>query len=307
MSSSDERAQNKYQFLEQISTEKLKSMVLSDFLSGDSDDEANDEFITRVLEEIARREENDPSAPQFDVEAGWERFQSRFFSGEELVSQGRPTQAKADKAKSSLPRRIVFRPLRIAAITAVVILLSVMMASALGFGPFNMIAEWTQEIFQFKSEDAPQDGIEVVPESHFRQDQTPETVLEELGISASVWPTWYPEGFELSGTQVYDDIYEPFITALYENKSTERSIIVSIVIHQEPISTVHEKDETPVKTYLENDIEHFIMRNNKSIIATWFVDNLECTITGHVSEDELKTMIDSIYEGDSDLPWSVNM
>lgn len=42
------------------------------------------------------------------------------------------------------------------------------------------------------------------------------------------------------------------------------------------------------------------MRNNKSIIATWFVDNLECTISGHVSEDELKTMIDSIYEGNSD-------
>ena len=296
MSSSDEREQNKYQFLEQISTEKLKSMVLS----GDSDDEANDEFITHVLEEIVRREENDPSAPQFDVEAGWERFQSRFFSGEEPASQGRPTQAKADKARSPLPRRIVFRPLRIAAITAVVILLSVMMASALGFGPFNMIAEWTQEIFQFKSEDAPEQGIKVVPESHFHQDQTLETALEERGISTLVLPTWYPEEFELSGTKVYDDLREPMLTALYEDKSTDRTIIVTIVIHEKPKSTVHEKDETPVSIYLKNDIEHFIMKNNKAVTATWFVENLECTIIGDVSEDELKTMIDSIYEGDSD-------
>lgn len=300
MSSSDEREQNKYQFLEQISTEKLKSMVLSDFLSGDSDDEANDEFIMRVLEEIVRREENDPSAPQFDVETGWERFQSRFFSGGEPVSQGRPTQAKADKAKSSLPRRIVFRPLRIAAITAVVILLSVMMASALGFGPFNMIAEWTQEIFQFKSEDAPQYGLEVVPGTQLNRDQTLEAALEEHGISVSVSPTWVPEGFEFSEIQVYDDVIEPFLGALYEDQSTNRCLMFSVVIHQKPKSTVHEKDETPVKTYLKNDIEHFIMRNNKSITATWFVDNLECTISGHVSEDELKTMIDSIYESNSD-------
>ena len=74
MSSSDKRDQNKYQFLERISTEKLQGMILSDFLSGDSDDEANDEFITHVLEVIARREENDPSAPQFDVESEWQKF-----------------------------------------------------------------------------------------------------------------------------------------------------------------------------------------------------------------------------------------
>lgn len=76
--------------------------------------------------------------------------------------------------------------------------------------------------------------------------------------------------------------------------------MVSVVIHQKPKSTVHEKDETPVSIYLKNDIEHFIMRNNKSVTATWFVENLECTISGRVSEDELKAMIDSIYEGDSD-------
>lgn len=301
MSSSDKRDQNKYQFLERISTKKLQGMILSDFLSGDSDDEANDEFITHVLEVIARREENDPSAPQFDVEAEWQKFQSKFFAGEEPASQGRSRQTEtADKAESSLSKRIVFRPLRIAAITAVVILLSVMMASALELDLFNMIAEWTQEIFQFKSEDTPQYELKVVPGTQLNRDQTLEAALEEQGISVSISPTWIPEGYEFSGIQEYNDVIEPILGALYEDQLTNRFIMVSAVIHEKPKSTVHEKDETPVKTYLKNDIEHFIMRNNKSITATWFVDNLECTITGGVSEDELKSMIDSIYESNSD-------
>lgn len=154
MSTSSERGKNKYQFLEEMSTEKLKSIIMSDFLSGDSDDEANDEFITHVLEVISQREENDPLAPQFDVESEWQKFQSKFFSEEESASQEKSRKIEmdvADKAKSSLSKWIVFRPLKIATITVIVILLSIMMASAIELGLFNMVAEWTQDFFQFKS------------------------------------------------------------------------------------------------------------------------------------------------------------
>lgn len=302
MSTSRERGENKYQFLEEMSTEKLKSIIMSDFLSGDSDDEANDEFVNHVLEVIAQQEENNPLAPQFDVESEWQKFQSKFFSVDESASQEKSKQIKtdiADKAKSSRSKWIVFRPLRIATITVIVVLFSIMMASALELDLFNMIAEWTQEIFQFKSEAAPQYELKVVPGTQLNRDQTLEAALEEQGISVSISPTWIPEGYEFSGIQVYKDVIEPILGALYEDQSTNRFIMVSVVTHEKPKSTVHEKDETPVSIYLKNDIEHFIMRNNKSITATWFVENLECTITGGVSEDEMKTMIDSIYGGSS--------
>ena len=67
-----------------------------------------------------------------------------------------------------------------------------------------MIAEWTQDIFQFKSKDAPQYGIEVVEGTQLNQDQTLEAALKEQGISVSISPAWVPEGFEFSGIQVYD-------------------------------------------------------------------------------------------------------
>jgi hypothetical protein len=79
----DGKKSNQYQFLQQMRTEKLKSIVRADFESGDSDDAANDEFITRVMEVIAQREEEDPSAPHFDVEAGWRDFQQNYCPTEE--------------------------------------------------------------------------------------------------------------------------------------------------------------------------------------------------------------------------------
>lgn len=303
MSSSDQRENNKYQFLESISTEKLKSMIVSDFLSGDSEDEANDEFMTQALEVIAGREEQDPSAPQFDVEAGWEKFEAEFFPAENSAPQKKTRQIKrntADKKKSLSSKRLSFKALRAAAVAAAVIFLSVMMASAFEPNLFNMIAVWTQDMFQFKCEDIPQYGIKVVEEPQLNQALTPETALEEHEISTLVWPTWYPEEFELSDTQVYDDISEPLIGARYIDKSTDRSLYVDLIIHRKPRASIHEKDDTPVKTYLKNDIVHYIMRNNDFIVATWMVGNLEGTITGEISEDELKAMIDSIYEGDSD-------
>ena len=105
MSSSDQRENSNYQFLENISTEKLKSMIISDFLSGDTEDEANDEFMTQVLEVIARREEQDPSAPPFDVEAGWEKFEAEFFPAENPAPQKKTRQAERNTADSTIERQ----------------------------------------------------------------------------------------------------------------------------------------------------------------------------------------------------------
>lgn len=106
---------------------------------------------------------------------------------------------------------------------------------------------------------------------------------------------WIPEGFTFSGLKVYDDLPEPMLTALYENNSTGCVIIITVNIHQEPKASIHEKDENDVEVYQINGIDHYIMNNNDQITAVWFINELECSITGGVSEDDLKTMIKSIY------------
>ena len=84
--------------------------------------------------------------------------------------------------------------------------------------------------------------------------------------------------------------------AKYRSESPEKPITVSVIAHSEPEGMWTEKNVGDVVSYVKNDIEHYIMNNNDLLVSTWYIGNLECSIYGGLSESDMKTMIDSIYE-----------
>jgi len=302
----DGKKNDQYQFLEQMSTEKLRSIVRADFESGDSDDVANDEFISHVMEVIAQREEEDPSAPHFDVEAGWKDFQENYCPTEEklihinsdkknkLIHKHK-NEEQAD-LKAPQPKRAGHRFLRVLAVAAAIICLCAVTASAFEINIFKMFAQWTQEIFQFHTEEVSSQGAEYASGTMLDTSQTLEGALIEAGITQPVSPKRIPAGFVFSGMKAYVDIAEPMYTALYEDETTDHTIIVSVNVHQKPQASVQEKDDSQVTVYTAGGIDHYIMENNDVLTATWFADNLECSIMGEISESEMEAMINSIYE-----------
>lgn len=293
-----EKQEKDYKFLEKMSTEKLKSMVLADFISGETDDEINDELITYAMEVISKRFESDPSVPNFNVQSGWENFQSKLNEHENETSSEKNEQNEEPVpyvVKPPRSKKNGHRLGRIVLLSAIVTCMCVMAASAFDINVFKMIAGWSQNIFQFQSVESSQYGIDAIPETQLKDDQTLNDVLAERGYSAEVTPNWFPEGFSFSGLKVYDDLAEPMLTELYENQSNDHVIIISVNIHQEPKASIYEKDTNNVEVFQVNGIDHYIMNNNDQITAVWFVDELECSITGDVSQDDLKTMIKSIY------------
>ncbi len=304
----DDMNHSSYEFLERMSTEKLKSIVRADFESGDSEDAANDEFITRVLEVIAQREEEDPAAPHFDVETGWKDFQENYCPTEgktihvygdnkqnKLVHESSKNEEQAD-LKAPQPKRAGHRFLRIITIAAAVVCLCAVAANAFEINIFKMFAQWTQEIFQFHTEEVSSQGAEYTSGTVLDSSQTLEDALMEAGITQPVSPKWIPQGFVFSGMKAYVDIAEPMYTALYEDETTDHTIIVSVNVHQKPQASLQEKDDSQVTVYTAGGIYHYIMENNDVLTATWFADNLECSIMGEISESEMEAMINSIYE-----------
>lgn len=303
----DGKKSDQYQFLEQMSTEKLKSIVRADFESGDSEDAANDEFITRVMEVITQREEEDLTAPHFDVEAGWKDFQENYCptAGKTIDVYGDNKQNKlvhenkieelAD-LKYPQPKRAGHRFLRIITIAAVVMCMCAVVANAFEINIFKMFAQWTQEIFQFHTEEVSSRGAEYTSGTVLDSSQTLDDALKKAGITQPVSPKWIPKRFTFITMDAYPDIGEPLYTALYENETTGHAIIVSVNVHQKPQASIQEKDDSQVTIYTAGGIDHYIMRNEGELSATWFVDNLECKISGDVTESEMKTMINSIYE-----------
>lgn len=58
----------------------------------------------------------------------------------------------------------------------------------------------------------------------------------------------------------------------------------------------YEKTFQNPEIYVVDDIEHYIVDNSDTILAAWYVDNIECSINTTMSESDLKRVIDSIYE-----------
>ena len=60
-------------------------------------------------------------------------------------------------------------------------------------------------------------------------------------------------------------------------------------------NAVTSNEEVPDMDKTQN-ICHYIAKNIDTYIAVWFNGNVECFIQGSLSEDDIKMMIDSIYE-----------
>lgn len=296
-----------YPFLNRISTEELKRILREDFESEGSGSPENDEFIACAAEVIARREADNPDVPHFDAAAGWKDFQQNYQPGEEhpilmcgeaeldeLIKHG--GQKRQADLKPRQPSRAFHRILRMAAIAAIVASLCAAAAGALEVNVFEIVARWTQDIFQFQSEETLSHNAAYESGTFLEDGQTLKPLLEEAGITRAVCPRWIPESYALSELRAIPDNEDSLYAVLYESESSKTPIIVSVILHNKPEGMRTEKDMIGIVTYCKNDIEHYIMGNEGILTAAWLTDKLECNIAGEISEEEIETMIDSIYE-----------
>lgn len=303
----DNNRNSPYLFLNRLNTETLKQILRDDFESEDSGTPENDEFITCVMEVIAQREEETAKYPEFDVDAGWRDFQQNYQPKEEaavpVYSETSPDelienneQERQADLKPQRPRRAIQRVLRIAVIAAVVATLCMAAASALEVNIFKMVAQWTQDIFQFRSETSISQNAAYESGVFLEDSQTLKGLLTEENITQLVYPKWIPEGYAFAESKSFPDDDEPLFMVTYKRESSEKPITVSVIAHSEPEGSWIEKDGGDVAVYVKNDIKHYIMNNNSLLVSAWFTDNLECSIYGEISETDMRMMIDSIYE-----------
>jgi hypothetical protein len=115
-----------------------------------------------------------------------------------------------------------------------------------------------------------------------------------------VAPQWYPAGLETAELTATPRNTGVTIRANYETTGKSISVAIRQYVSAEDASIgigSFEKDAADVTKYECNGIIHYILSNNFSHVAAWTNDTLVCSILGDVTVDELKQMINSIYEG----------
>lgn len=272
-------------YWDQLSTEQLEDILRADIASPN---QTNDETVFHILEVLEKREKENPSGRLPDTDQAWQEFQKYYNIPEGEGESLYPIRNDQEKRSASVPTktRRVFRSRKILVVAAVLILMfgGMLTAQAAGVDVFGAIGRWTEETFLF---DIVQDNDRT---SLFQETAT------QAKIPQDFVPTWVPDGFEGAEPQV--DTVENYMTSIicvYSNQEKTYSVDIEHYYNKADIETlVIEKDDTNVCSYESNGKTFYIMSDMEYLTATWTDGTFVETISGQLSMDEIKTIIDSI-------------
>ena len=251
-------------------------------------DQALDNLARRVMLDAARLEYGDlmEELPEQDFSPEFERKMKK------LIRQAdHPVQHRC------------LRAVQLAALLAALLMLVTAAAAAAGYDIWRMLAEWTAEQITLapgQIEYADPDDLHI-PEEPGEYAGLQEA-LTDYGLTCSVVPKWIPEGF-LLGDLIVDDLdgdNQIVFHAAYRRRPGHLLVQVNVYLKNETRGPDNfwdfQKDEGDPIPYETGGITHLLTTNAGRPVALWANGPAECTITGDITMDELKKMIDSIYE-----------
>ena len=206
--------------------------------------------------------------------------------------------AAQNTGSSAKPSRKTFKKLlTVAAVLAIVSTLFTVQAS--GTNLFHTLARWTASVFGFVDSDPTQITIRHsdLAMDEVRTYETPDEMIEDLGITGKFIPTWVPERFSLQ--TCYVQLRRAGVCICITYTSNNGELIVQCQQKESENFFLAEKDNSSVSRLVVKNIEHFLFYDHASRMekAVWENGNYECFITGTVAQDEMEKIIKSTYGG----------
>lgn len=296
----------KYAYLDQLSTEQLEELLRADF---DSNDESNVDIIFHILEVIEKREKSNPSGRLPDTNKAWEEFQ-QFYNIPEGDNMPLYHCGQDFEKKLHYPRFLIkqsqlqpwLKTGLVAMLSIIIFFSGMVVAQAAGVDVFGAIGQWTENTFRFVSiggskNDTNNQGTNVTPQN-IQYSSDIQSALRQCGIDETLAPTWYPEGVTISEPQIYSNDDNDTV---YFSFTDEDNKFFSIgITHYHSAEYLKdftlEKDNLPVEQYTSNSRTFYILSNDDTVTATWAYGSLIEIISGNLEINELKAIIDSIGE-----------
>ena len=287
MSKNQNRGIHDFAKYDSMATEELKDILRLDAEKpiGQASDE---ELLLYIMEVLAQRKRNSDNPGKTAHEA-WESFQKHYLPEEGMRLEHTAEAKKAEKTPRLRLRRFV------AAAAVIAILVSIpLTASAFRWEDvWNVVAKWLKETFSFVSGNEPNPSD---PSPNNSKEYTSlQDALAKTNRDTDMVPTWIPAGYTLDRIIVDESPMQNIYTAMYRNGEQALKIRVQVYLNTDPEKV--EINDTLLETYKVSDIEYFIFSNNQQLRAVWIKGSYECYISGNLTIDEIKTMIDSIGKG----------
>ncbi len=192
---------------------------------------------------------------------------------------------------------------RAAAILAALLMLASVAAAAAGYNLWGLLAQWTAEQMTL----APGQIDYMDPDDlHIPEEPGEYASIQEAlsayGMNRPVVPRRLPEGFVLADLVVDGRTFDDSIVFFAAYSRGEDVLTIQINVYLERENREHDsfgnfqKDEGDPVPYEAGGVTHLLATNAGRPVALWASGPAECAVSGDVTMEELKAMLDSIYE-----------
>lgn len=281
-----EQHNSSFDYLNTLNIQQLCGILRSEL----DEEEVNVELIKKINAVLASKTEK----REIDVDSAYDRLRAAESSGplySEIIDE-----MEAEPGKSARPRpraRFLLRVGMVAALVAVLLIGTGIVASAMGFDFWGAVSEWTEDRFGFPIGESIGDGL--YGQSYIESPYSElHEALDEIGVTVDVVPKYLPSGYSV--TNVVCENSTRGIGVLCTLTNNDGEILLNYLLMEENSNRIFTKDETSPEVHNVFGIEHNIFTNDGDYIAVWVNQNVQCEIVGVEDKEELLKMIDSIYE-----------
>lgn len=246
--------------------------------------ESDTERLLYIMELLAQRDRQLRRTGNTAQEA-WKAFQQDY-----LPIADDPKEDPEPKPTAKPVRLRLYRWIAVAAAMAMLIAIPVV-ASAYGWQEFwNAVAKWTKDTFSFVgSENTSHTSPSPEKTNHYSSLQE---AIAAAGLQNDALPVWIPERFELENILVHETPVQKSFRVFYYCGENNLSICIHTYVSAAPEHV--EIDETLMEIYEVSGRKFYIFCNFDHVRAAWIEGNHECYISGDLTLEELKQIVDSI-------------
>ena len=241
--------------------------------------ESDTEKILYIMEVLAKRNKQNSHTGNKALEA-YESFKQHYMpETDNMIIPMKPHRRTPRWVRSLMAT---------AAVLAIILIGSSVTARAFDFNLWKAVIQWTQETFHFGSwGDSKNDNN--LPYASLQD------ALEQGEVFVPLAPNWIPDGFELADITVERSPLKKTYTAKYTNGENVLRITVRDYLDEEPVYV--EQSEGLTEEYEVSGSTYYLFSNLKYNRAVWLRESYECDISGDITFEELKEMINSIQKG----------
>ena len=280
---SEMNSRESYPRYNEMTTEQLRE-ILRKHAHGELEIEPDTEELFYIMEVLANRENENPEKQIKSTEEAYATF----------VKHYAPEMAEEKPIPFSKRGAVTARWMKRVAVVAIVfVTLTTAAVSAKAFVPdfWEKVASWTKEFFHFQDVSDGTEEKDPETENNAELDSLRDALDQYAGVLELV-PNWIPGGYIFADVNVKETPKALLISAVYEKEDEQLFIRIRQEYGSDPVQI--EKNEDLIEIYTADGVDYYIFSNYETLQTAWVAGEFECIISGKITLEEMKRIIDSI-------------